>query len=202
MKIFEITAPKLDVNNPVAFIRDMQKSLGISDSDAGIGTDTPSISKPLDKQQDKPYTGSGLDPSKPSGIGINPNKTGGVGLKAPVNAPITSKFGYRTSVGSAHQHNGTDFGTPVGTPVKAPEGGVIKQASNDGGSAGTFIVLDAGGTVHKFFHLSKLMVSPGDKVEPGQTIGLTGNTGRSTGPHLHWEKHVAGKPVDPMSNMA
>ena len=202
MKIFEITAPKLDVNNPVAFIRDMQKSLGMSDSDAGIGTDTPSISKTPDKQQDKPYTGSGLDPNKPSGVGINPNKTGGIGLKMPVNAPVTSKFGYRTSVGAAHNHLGTDFGTPVGTPVKAPENGVIKQASNNGGSAGTFIILDAGGTVHKFFHLSKLMVEPGDQVKQGQTIGLTGNTGHSTGPHLHWEKHVAGKPVDPMSNMA
>ena len=201
MKIFEITSPKLDVNNPIDFINSMKKSLGMDDT-SGLGLDRLSTSDTTNKPTDSTNAGTGLDPNKPSGIGINPNKRGGIGLKAPVNAPITSKFGYRTSVGSAHQHNGTDFGTPVGTPVKAPEGGVIKQATVNGGSAGTMIVLDAGGTVHKFFHLSKLMVEPGDQVEQGQTIGLTGNTGRSTGPHLHWEKHVAGRPVDPMSNMA
>lgn len=201
MKIFEITSPKLDVNNPIDFINSMKKSLGMDDT-GGLGLDRLSTADTTNKPNTSTNAGTGLDPNKPSGIGINPNKRGGIGLKAPVNAPITSKFGYRTSVGSAHQHNGTDFGTPVGTPVKAPEGGVIKQATVNGGSAGTMIVLDAGGTVHKFFHLSKLMVEPGDQVEQGQTIGLTGNTGRSTGPHLHWEKHVAGRPVDPMSNMA
>jgi murein DD-endopeptidase MepM/ murein hydrolase activator NlpD len=119
----------------------------------------------------------------------------------PVDGPVSSKFGYRTSVGKAHNHKGTDFAVPVGTPVKAPQSGTIQSAGTNGGHAGTFVILNAGGTTHKFFHLSKLLVKTGDTVKQGQTVALSGNTGNSTGPHLHWEKHVAGLPIDPMANV-
>jgi murein DD-endopeptidase MepM/ murein hydrolase activator NlpD len=119
----------------------------------------------------------------------------------PVDGPVSSKFGYRTSVGKAHNHKGTDFAVPVGTPVKAPQAGTIQSAGTNGGHAGTFVILNAGGTTHKFFHLSKLLVKTGDTVKQGQTVALSGNTGNSTGPHLHWEKHVAGLPIDPMANV-
>ena len=119
----------------------------------------------------------------------------------PVDGPVSSKFGYRTSVGKAHNHLGTDFAVPVGTPVKAPQAGTIQSAGTNGGHAGTFVILNAGGTTHKFFHLSKLLVKTGDTVKQGQPVGLSGNTGNSTGPHLHWEKHVAGRPIDPMANV-
>lgn len=119
----------------------------------------------------------------------------------PVKGKVSSPFGHRTSVGKAHSHNGTDFAVPVGTPVQAPQAGVIKAAGNNNGAEGVFVILDAGGTVHKFFHLSKINVSTGDKVNAGDVVGLSGNTGYSTGPHLHWEKHVAGAPVDPMANI-
>jgi murein DD-endopeptidase MepM/ murein hydrolase activator NlpD len=119
----------------------------------------------------------------------------------PVNGRVSSPFGYRTLGGDSKNHNGTDFAVPVGTPVVAPESGTISRSGNKGGPEGTFVVLDASGIVHKFFHLSKIMVEPGESVDKGQTIGLSGNTGRSTGAHLHWEKHVAGLPVDPMSDM-
>lgn len=119
----------------------------------------------------------------------------------PVDGRISSPFGHRTLNGSSRDHNGTDFAVPVGTPIVAPAVGTISRTGNNGGPEGTFIVLDASGVVHKFFHLSKIMVEPGESVDRGQTIGLSGNTGRSTGAHLHWEKHVAGSPVDPMANI-
>ena len=118
----------------------------------------------------------------------------------PVNAPITSKFGFRTSVGKAHNHNGTDFAVPIGTPVKAPQAGIVQSTGFDKG-AGNFVVIDSGGVIHKLFHLSKSTVQSGQRVKAGDVVGLSGNTGYSTGPHLHWEKHIAGRPVDPMSNV-
>jgi murein DD-endopeptidase MepM/ murein hydrolase activator NlpD len=133
-----------------------------------------------------------------SQIGFTPNSSSH-GL--PVNGRISSPFGHRTSVGAAHNHLGTDFAVPTGTPIKAPAAGVIKSAGNNGGGEGIFVILDAGRVVHKFFHLSKVSVRPGQKVEQGDIVGLTGNTGYSTGPHLHWETHIAGRPVDPIANI-
>ena len=120
----------------------------------------------------------------------------------PVEGPVSSPFGYRTSVGPARNHNGTDFSVPVGTEVVAPANGVITGAGNSKGGEGTYVILDADGVVHKFFHLSKILVRTGDQVTAGEVIALTGNSGHSTGPHLHWETHVAGRPMDPMRNVA
>jgi murein DD-endopeptidase MepM/ murein hydrolase activator NlpD len=120
----------------------------------------------------------------------------------PVDGPVSSPFGYRTSVGSARNHNGTDFAVPVGTEVVAPMDGVITGAGNSQGGEGTYVILDADGVVHKFFHLSKILVQIDDQVSAGEVIALSGNTGHSTGPHLHWETHVASGPVDPMRNIA
>jgi murein DD-endopeptidase MepM/ murein hydrolase activator NlpD len=119
----------------------------------------------------------------------------------PVKGRVSSPFGYRTSVGKAHNHLGTDFAVPEGTPVHAPQAGVVKSAGHSSGQEGNYVILDAGNATHKFFHLSKVTVSTGDKVNSGDVVGLSGNTGYSTGPHLHWEKHIAGRPVDPMSNV-
>jgi murein DD-endopeptidase MepM/ murein hydrolase activator NlpD len=119
----------------------------------------------------------------------------------PVKGQVSSPFGHRTSVGNAHNHNGTDFAVVVGTPVVAPADGVVKSAGDNGGGEGVFVILDAGDAVHKFFHLSQIKVKSGQKVSKGEILALSGNTGYSTGPHLHWEKHVAGRPVDPMANI-
>jgi murein DD-endopeptidase MepM/ murein hydrolase activator NlpD len=155
-----------------------------------------------------PYTQSAIDAymnkKGPEGQSApNPAKSRSLNTpsKLPVNGQITSPFGYRTSVGKAHNHNGTDFAVPIGTPVRSPADGTIRSVGTNGGHAGTYVTLDAGGTVHKFFHLSKIMVKVGDQVAQGDTIALSGNTGYSTGPHLHWEKHIAGRAVDPMGNI-
>ena len=110
----------------------------------------------------------------------------------PVDAKPGSPFGPR----HGQAHNGTDFPGPTGTPVKAPEDGVIKKTGSDRMN-GNHVVITSGGNEHWLLHLSKISVTSGQKVSQGDVIGLSGNTGRSTGPHLHWELHVAGRPVDP-----
>jgi murein DD-endopeptidase MepM/ murein hydrolase activator NlpD len=123
-------------------------------------------------------------------------------MQLPVDGPVSSPFGHRTSVGSAQNHNGTDFAVPTGTEVVAPEAGVITGAGTGSGGEGNYVILNANGMVHKFFHLSKILVQNNDQVTAGEVIALSGNTGHSTGPHLHWETHLAGTPVDPMRNVA
>lgn len=114
----------------------------------------------------------------------------------PVKGPVTSGFGRR----ARGMHYGTDFGVPVGTPIVAPEDGVVWMAGFNG-DAGLMVAINSGNVQHKLMHLSKIKVSPGEKVKKGQVVALSGNTGLSTGPHLHWSKYVAGKPVDPMKNV-
>jgi murein DD-endopeptidase MepM/ murein hydrolase activator NlpD len=114
----------------------------------------------------------------------------------PVNAPITSPFGKRSS----GMHFGTDFGVPIGTPVKAPQDGIVSRTGSDSMN-GTFVEINSGGTIHSLLHLSQSKVTTGQQVKKGQVVGLSGNTGHSTGPHLHWSKRVAGRPVDPMANV-
>jgi len=95
-------------------------------------------------------------------------------------------------------HNGTDFRAKVGTSVYSVGDGVVTSAYYHP-AAGNYIVIKHGRKyTSRFLHLSKILVRKGQRVEMGQLIGRTGNTGRSTGPHLHYEFHVYNKPVDPM----
>lgn len=121
-----------------------------------------------------------------------PNDSGG----KPVNGPVSSPFGHR----ARGQHNGTDFAVPVGTPVQSPLSGVVSRTGSDNMN-GNFVVVKNGAEENFFLHLSQIKVSNGQQVKKGDIIGLSGNTGLSTGPHLHWEKRIAGRPVDPMSNV-
>lgn len=113
----------------------------------------------------------------------------------PVSGTVTSPFGSRGGT-----HNGTDIAVPVGTPIQAPQDGVVSRTGSDNMN-GNFVVVKTGNEENLFLHLSKIGVSNGQQVKKGQVIGLSGNTGKSTGPHLHWEKHVSGRPVDPMRNV-
>lgn len=95
-------------------------------------------------------------------------------------------------------HNGTDFATPIGTKVIAPGDGVVSLVINHR-YAGKYIVIDYGDKYRtRFLHLSKALVRKGQRVTRGQVIALTGNTGRTTGPHLHYEFIINGRPVNPM----
>lgn len=96
-------------------------------------------------------------------------------------------------------HNGVDFAVSRGTPVLSVGEGVVVIAKNSG-SAGNFIAIRHGRQyTTKYMHLDKILVKPGQNVKKGDRIGLSGNTGRSTGPHLHFELHIDGKPVNPLT---
>lgn len=98
----------------------------------------------------------------------------------------------------ARPHEGIDVTAPMGSPIEAPASGVVTEAGWETGYGNT-ITLDHGyGVVTKFAHCSKLLVKPGQHVSRGQRIALVGNTGLATGPHLHYEVHVNGRPVDPL----
>jgi len=113
---------------------------------------------------------------------------------------ITDQFGGRMHpiLGSWRQHNGTDFAANTGQAVWAIEDGlVIVSGWND--AFGELIVIDHGGNVSSWYgHSSKRLVRVGDTVRRGQRIADAGSTGWSTGPHVHLEIHVNGKPVNPM----
>jgi murein DD-endopeptidase MepM/ murein hydrolase activator NlpD len=119
----------------------------------------------------------------------------------PVAAPVTSQYGTRRSYnGSAYDqfHTGTDFKGSVGSPIYAPAPGKVVFAAQLY-VRGTATIIDHGWGVYTgYWHQSELLVKPGDEVTTGQIIGKIGNTGRVTGPHLHWELFVNGIQVDPI----
>lgn len=114
---------------------------------------------------------------------------------------ISSSFDTRRRhpvTGRVAPHNGTDFAMPIGTPIVAPADGVVTRVDY-GPYNGRFIVLSHGqGYSTVYLHLQRALVQQGQRVERGQRIALSGNTGRTTGPHLHYELHVNGRPVDAM----
>ncbi|MBA4180251.1 MAG: hypothetical protein C0506_06630 [Anaerolinea sp.] len=114
--------------------------------------------------------------------------------RRPVDGPITTNFGEPSVTG--HAHLGVDFAAPVGTPVYAPCDGVVSQFTNSltqwqGQTVRSFgigVCLATEGSWWTLMaHLSQSLVNPGEIVRAGQIIGYSGNTGVSTGPHLHWQ---------------
>ncbi|RKD22208.1 Murein DD-endopeptidase MepM and murein hydrolase activator NlpD, contain LysM domain [Caminicella sporogenes DSM 14501] len=107
---------------------------------------------------------------------------------------ITSPFGIRWG----RRHTGIDIGMPTGTTVKASDGGKVIYAGWKG-AYGKLVIIDHGRNMQTYYaHLSKILVKKGDKVFKGQAIAKSGNTGRSTGPHLHFEVRKNGVPVNPI----
>lgn len=115
---------------------------------------------------------------------------------------VTSWVGHRPpeathGVGST-DHHGLDFGVPIGTPIYSAANGTVTVAQAMYQGYGTAVVVkSSGGMDITYGHMSKLLVSTGQNVKRGQQIGLSGNTGNSDGPHLHFEVHINGKFVDP-----
>ncbi|MGB9881133.1 MAG: M23 family metallopeptidase, partial [Anaerolineae bacterium] len=99
-------------------------------------------------------------------------------------------------------HAGVDFAAVEGTPVKAANNGVVRFAGRAGGYGWTVVVDHGGGVVSLYGHNAALFVKQGEQVKRGQVICLSGNTGISTGPHLHFEMRVGGNPVDPIEFIA
>jgi len=124
---------------------------------------------------------------------------GALPLAAPVAGPLTSAFGARTDPFShtPARHAGIDLGAPEGTPILAPAPGVVVRAGWRGGY-GNYVELDHGdGLVTAYGHASEVLVRPGESVAAGRAIARVGQTGRATGPHLHFEVRMGGRPVDP-----
>ena len=118
-------------------------------------------------------------------------------------APVSSGFDMNRRHpihGVVRPHLGTDWKVPVGTPVYAVADGVVKEAINNHPQAGHYIELNNGHRyVTRYLHLDRLKVNTGQRVKKGDLIGYSGNTGLSTGPHLHFELHIDGQPVDVMT---
>jgi murein DD-endopeptidase MepM/ murein hydrolase activator NlpD len=118
----------------------------------------------------------------------------------PVIGPISGVYGsqrvYNGIPGSPHM--GVDIAKPVGTMVRAPVGGVVTLVHNDMFLSGGTLIIDHGhGLSSTFIHLSKILVKKGDKITQGQQIALVGQTGRASGPHLHWAMNWFSEKVDP-----
>lgn len=120
----------------------------------------------------------------------------------PVRGPVNSDFGRRTSPwasASSEFHSGLDIGAGRGSQVTAPAPGTVVFAGQHA-EYGVTLIIDHGHDIKSLYgHLSKLMVAVDQKVQRGQVVALTGNTGRSSGPHLHYEIQVAGQAVNPRS---
>jgi murein DD-endopeptidase MepM/ murein hydrolase activator NlpD len=125
--------------------------------------------------------------------------------KLPFNNPspasdITSRFGNRLDpfLGRLALHAGIDFRTPIGTRIVATAPGTVITAGKSGGY-GNMVEIDHGnGITTRYAHLSSILVNVGDTISAGEAIGRSGSTGRSTGPHLHYEVRLNGEAVDPI----
>lgn len=146
----------------------------------------------LNTADGKYYDERGLKPARSAGFARFPFHS---------RVLVTSPFNPRRLhpvTGRVRPHNGVDFGMPIGSLISAPSDGVVDKAGFSR-SAGYFIVLRHSSTVSTvYMHLSKLSVRPGQRVKQGATIARSGNTGISTGPHLHYEVRIGGRAVNPL----
>ncbi|HEV7864936.1 MAG TPA: peptidoglycan DD-metalloendopeptidase family protein [Acidimicrobiia bacterium] len=121
-------------------------------------------------------------------------------FKAPVAAPVSSGFGTRVHpiLGDVRMHTGIDYAVGTGFPIKAAGPGIVVWAGPRGGYGNAVIIDHRNGLATLYAHQSRVNVTPGQKVTAGQVVGFVGQTGMSTGPHLHFEVRELGAPADPM----
>ncbi|MBA3438771.1 MAG: peptidoglycan DD-metalloendopeptidase family protein [Pyrinomonadaceae bacterium] len=127
-----------------------------------------------------------------------------ISMQLPVQGRITSQFGTRRDPlnGSHKHHQGMDIAAPLGTPIGAAATGTVIFAGRQGGYGNTVVIEHADGKRTRYAHAQQLYVTPGDHVRGGQTIATVGSTGRSTGPHLHFEVLENNQHIDPLSTLA
>lgn len=125
-------------------------------------------------------------------------------LQSPLQGRITSEFGVRNDPinRQQRQHHGVDIAAPRGTPIGAAATGTVVFAGRKGGYGNTVIIEQADGKQTLYGHAEQLLVQVGERVEAGQTIATVGSTGRSTGPHLHFEVRENGQPINPLAMLA
>ncbi len=123
------------------------------------------------------------------------------GLMAPVAGRITSGFGGRVHpiLGFTRFHSGIDFGARWGSPIVAAADGQVVGAGWHGGYGRQVRVMHGSGIMTTYSHMSAIVAEPGTEVRQGQVIGYVGSSGLSTGPHLHFEVRVNGRPINPLT---
>ncbi|HSJ76076.1 MAG TPA: M23 family metallopeptidase [Gemmatimonadales bacterium] len=121
----------------------------------------------------------------------------------PVRGILTSAFGYRADpmTHGRGNHQGIDIAAPYGQPVHASGDGLVLQAGDQGGYGKAVFLAHGYGLTSRYGHMSAITVRPGQRVKRGDVIGRVGSTGRSTGPHLHYEVRVDGEPLNPIGYM-
>ena len=167
-----------------------------------VGISGPSGDMPCYVVESDSASGFGCFDFSGSAAGGGAGGLGG-GLLVPVNGVKTSGFGPRHHpiLNQVRNHNGVDWAAPTGTPIVAVADGKVNYAGVAGGYGNVVYLDHSGGVQTRYAHMHKFGdgIRTGSSVAAGQVIGYVGTTGRSTGPHLHFELRVAGAPVDPLT---
>jgi murein DD-endopeptidase MepM/ murein hydrolase activator NlpD len=151
---------------------------------------------PYEGSSERWRTADGWDDFVTGFFGGTPNISGpsAQGFSWPTCGPVTSEFGPRWG----RMHHGIDIGIPTGTPIGAAKEGTVLFTRNNPAGYGLYVDVDHGdGITTRYAHLSGFAVGAGDQVERGELIGGSGNTGSSTGPHLHFEVRAGGAAFNP-----
>lgn len=138
----------------------------------------------------------------PINVGVAaPTNPSALGFQWPINAPMTSPYGYRVHpvYGTRRLHAGIDLGAPRGTPIAASNDGTVIFAGVQGGYGNTVILDHGAGITTLYAHLTSFGVAQGAVVSRGDIVGYVGRTGTATGNHLHFEVRVNGGPVNPVN---
>lgn len=178
-----------DINQEQQNIEDNQQENQISNENVGIGgatTNEVTVATSADESAEK--TQMEIDAEY-----IKQNFT----MVLPANAVITSHYGKREATEIVSEnHQGIDIGVVEGTKIVAAMEGTVSVVSDEG-EYGTHVKIENEDVVTIYAHCSKILVEEGEKVKTGQEIALSGNTGKTTGPHLHFEIRRSGRSVDP-----
>ncbi len=175
----DLSAPADPSQNHGRLIRKMHERIETLDSAADVGTE---------RFEDL------LD-----GIGEKHNMLACRPSVRPTTGYVTSAFGRRRSpfTGETEMHSGLDIANRRGTPVMASADGTVVTASRKGALGKVIEISHGYGMVTRYGHLDRFAKSVGDRVKRGEVVGFMGDTGRSTGPHLHYEVHLNGAPLNP-----
>jgi murein DD-endopeptidase MepM/ murein hydrolase activator NlpD len=144
----------------------------------------------------------GVNPSTASLDQLNGNFKAVGNKTLPIDGRVSQNWGASRIKYAAGRHTGMDFAAPIGTPVRSVANGVVARVGRQGAYGNTIHVRHPDGATSVYAHLNGANVRAGQKVKSGQTIGKSGNTGRSTGPHLHFEIRTRdryGSDVNPRS---
>lgn len=167
----------------------------VQEGSPGIHTVTDLVTYKGDLESDRKHVDEVVEVSAVAQVVLRGTKSKPTYMYPVTNWNITSNFGYRWG----RLHAGTDVGVPQGTTVRASRGGQVVTAGWVGGYGNCVIIDHGDGVSTRYGHLSQVLVSVGQYVDQGDQVALSGNTGRSTGPHLHFEIRINGEAVDPMT---